>query len=52
MHLFGYFKEDCLAQMASDASIGIVDDVFSHITDALTAVKENQFKEKFTEEDE
>ena len=37
--------------MMQDASIGVTDDVLTHISDSLNSLKDGQFKEKFSDED-
>ena len=38
--------------MQSDASLGVVDEVLTHINDAMTTLQNGQLKDKFTDEDE
>ena len=51
-HLFGYFSEEYLTQMELDASLGVVDEVLQHISDAKATLKNDLFKSKFKEDDE
>ena len=51
-HLFCYFSETDLKQMACDAKTGMNTDVQSYIDEALVAVaKKDEFASKFNEED-